>query len=66
MSEFILKVCKSFRRRVDTKIERKKKWWSYGVNLLFCVYLLIFMFIFLNLKLNCFIIELFIIILEYS
>ena len=35
--EFILKVCKSFQKRVDTIIE-KKKWRSYWVNLRFDVY----------------------------
>ena len=40
--EFILKVRKSFWRRVDTIIE--KKWRPYGVNLPF----LILLFIFLN------------------
>ena len=45
--EFILKVCKSFRRHVDTIIE-KKKWLSFWVNLLFCVYRLILLFIFIN------------------
>ena len=37
--EFILKACKSSRRRVDTIVF--KKWRSYWVNLLFSVHLLI-------------------------
>ena len=43
--ESILKTCKSFRRCNDTIIE---KWWPYWVNLLFCIYLLILLFIFFN------------------
>ena len=48
--EFILKACKSFQRCVDTIIEKKKKkkWRLYWVNLLFCNYLLILWFIFLD------------------
>ena len=53
LEEFILKACKSFRRHVDTVIE-KKKWWPCWVNLLFCVFLLILLFIFLKLKLILF------------
>ena len=40
--EFIFKACKSFRRRVDTIIEKKRPYWE---NLLFCVYLIL-LFIF--------------------
>ena len=43
--EFILKAYKSFRRRVDTIIEKKIAV-ILRVNLLFCVYLLILLFIF--------------------
>ena len=40
--EFILKVCKSFWRRFDSIIEKKKKWSPYWVDFLFYViYLLI-------------------------
>ena len=38
--EFILKACKLFRRCVDPIIE-KKKWKPYWVNLLYCVYLIL-------------------------
>ena len=46
--EFILKACTSSRRRVDTIIEKEKKGRPYWVNLLFCVFLLISLFIFQN------------------
>ena len=55
--EFSLKTCKLFRRCVDTLIE-KKNGGSYWVNLLFCVYLLILLFISQNQNNFCFIIEL--------
>ena len=61
--EFILKTCKSFRRRVDTIIE--KQWLQYWMKLLFCVYIFILLFV-LNWNESCFIIESFTIILEYS
>ena len=41
--EFILKACKSFRRRTDTIIEKNG---SHRVNFLFSVHLLILLFIF--------------------
>ena len=44
LKNFILKTCKSFQKHVDTIIERK--WWPYWINLLICVYLLIFLFFF--------------------
>ena len=69
--EFILKVCKSFRRCVDIIIE--KKWSPHKVSLLFCVYFLVlifccffFFFVFFYCNHSCFMIELFIIIQEYS
>ena len=49
--EFVLKASKSFWSHVDTIIE--KKWWSFYVNLMFCVYFILF-FIFFNLKLILF------------
>ena len=45
--KFILKACKFFQGRVDTMIE-KKEWWPYWENLLFCVFVLLWLFIFLN------------------
>ena len=48
--EFILKAYKSFQRRVDSIIEKKKRW-PYWVNLLFFIYLFILLFI-LETKMN--------------
>ena len=50
--EFILKICKLFRRRVDMIFE-KKKWRPYWVNLLFCINLFI-LFIFKKFELILF------------
>ena len=60
--KLILKSCKSFRSCVDTATE---KWRPFWVNLLFCVYLLILLFIFFGLKLIFFDYSVFLI-LEYS
>ena len=61
--EFISKTYKSFRKRVDKIIGKKLR--LYCVNLLFCAYPIL-LFIFLNQNYSSFIIESFIIILEYS